>query len=134
MIILGTCVLSAAFRKGSMDSNDSTVQTLKQMIIDDWPLAVPGIVYQEILTALRSEQQIARMVDLLEGFSVVLAKRDDHELGARIRSHCLKRGIASSSIDCLIAAITINRNGRLFTLDRDFSRIAQVCHLKIFEA
>jgi predicted nucleic acid-binding protein len=54
-------------------------------------------------------------------------------MAARIRSQCHKRGIQSGSIDALIAAMTINLNGRLLTVDNDFKNMSRVCHLKLLQ-
>ena len=137
MIVVDTCVLSEAFRKppaATPQRGLATAETLRQMILDDWPLIIPGIVLQEFLTAFRTESQFNRAVRVLDGFSIIFADQEDHQLAARIRSQCLRTGVAASGIDCLIAGTTINRNGRLFTSDRDFIRVAEICHLKLFTA
>lgn len=133
MIILDTCVILEAFRKKGKGAKISpATDQLRQMIEDDWPIAIPGIVLQEFLTGFRSDRSIQQILDLISGFPRILAEEDDHILGARIRSICLKKGLAATGIDCLIAATAINRNGRLFTFDQDFVHISKVCHLKLF--
>jgi len=103
------------------------------MIIDDWPIAVPGIVFQEFLTGFKTDKVLRVARQALEGFSIVLADEEDHLLAARIRSQCLSKGVSAHGIDCLIASTAINRNYRLLTFDEDFAAIAKVCHLKMFQ-
>jgi len=134
MILVDTCVLSEAFRKGSKLSKFSEkVGFFRQMIADDWPIAIPGIVFQEFLTGFKTDKDLLPAKQAIEGFPIVLANEEDHILASRIRSQCLSKGVSAHGIDCLIASTAINRNYRLFTFDTDFSSIAKVCHLKMFQ-
>lgn len=132
MIVVDTCVLSETFRKKTKLRNTQIVECVSQMIKDDWPLIIPGIVLQEFLTGFITDKSFQKALDALSGFNVNYADYEDHLMAARIRSQCHKKGIQSSSIDTLIAAMTINLNGRLLTIDNDFKNISQVCHLKLF--
>lgn len=132
MIVLDTCVLSEVFRKRSKPHHSVLVDTVRQMIVDDWPLIIPGIVIQEFLTGFRSAILFQKAEAALAGFKVAYADHEDHGLAAHIRTTCGKKGVPCAAIDALIAATTINRNGRLLTIDRDFEKIARFCHLKMF--
>lgn len=133
MIVVDTCILSEAFRKKTKVRNSQVFDCFSQMIKDDWPLVIPGIVLQEFLTGFLTDKSLQKALDVLSGFSVNYADYEDHLMAARIRSQCHKKGIQSSSIDALIAAMTINLNGRLLTVDNDFKNISEVCHLKLFQ-
>lgn len=134
MILVDTCVLSEAFRKMDKTSRYSKqIDSFKQMIMDDWPIGLPGIVLQEFLTGFKTEKKFEKARNVLSGFPVVLAESEDHVLASRIRSMCLSKGISVHGIDCLIASTSINRNYRLLTFDQDFQSIARVCHLKLFQ-
>ncbi len=133
MIVVDTCVLSEAFRKKPSLQNTQVIECLSQMIKDDWPLVIPAIVLQEFLTGFSSDKNFQKGLDALSGFRVNYADYEDHLMAARIRSQCHKKGIQSSSIDVLIAAMTINLNGRLLTVDKDFKNISRICHLKLFQ-
>ncbi len=103
------------------------------MIKDDWPLLIPGIVLQEFLTGLRQETALQKALDAIAGFRIVYADQVDHMLAARSRSMCSRKGIQSGSVDALIASMTINLNGMLLTVDKDFAAMSKVCHLKLFQ-
>lgn len=103
------------------------------MMKDDWPLIIPGVVLQEFLTGFMSDKSFQKTLDVLSGFKVNYADCEDHLMAARIRSLCHKKGVQTSGIDSLIAAMTINLNGILLTTDNDFKNISQVCHLKLFQ-
>lgn len=102
------------------------------MIEDDRPLAVPGIVLQELLSGIRDLAEVTRLRAAMEGFSVVTATIADHLAGAALFNSCRARGIAASTIDCLIAAQAIGGDYSLFTLDQDFLRIASCCGLALW--
>jgi len=134
VILVDTCVLSEAFRKSPKATKFSAeIASFRQMIIDDWPIGIPGIVFQEFLTAFKTDKKLRAARQVVEGFSLVLANEEDHLLASKIRSQCLSNGVSAHGIDCLIASTAINRNSRLLTFDKDFVAIAKVCHLKMFQ-
>jgi predicted nucleic acid-binding protein len=103
---------------------------LRRMIADAEPFAIAGVVVAEILQGLtRHVAQIERyltMWDILEpaGFSTY---RDAAAIFRLARS----KGISLSTIDTLIAAIAIDHRAAVFTLDKDFSRIARLTNLPL---
>ena len=42
------------------------------------------------------------------------------------------KGVAVTTIDALIAAIALEHAATLFTLDKDFSRLADIAHLPLY--
>ena len=131
MILLDTSVLSAAFRRRDAGQSHEAAFRLRRMIAEDWPLAVPGIVSQELLSGVRTPEEWKRLQEVMEGFPVFLADQEDHFTAARVANTCRQRGVASSTVDCLIAAQAIRRRANLFTLDQDFQRIATCSELQI---
>jgi predicted nucleic acid-binding protein len=103
---------------------------LRRMIADAEPFAIAGVVVAEILQGLtRDVAQIERyltMWDILEpaGFSTY---RDAVAIFRLARS----KGISLSTIDTLIAAIAIDHRAAVFTIDKDFSRIARLTNLPL---
>ena len=102
------------------------------MILEDVPLAIPGIVLQEILSGVRTEAQFGKLQRSLEAFPIISAEPQHHVLAARIANACRRKGVAASTIDCLIAALATSSDAFLFTLDEDFGRMAPVCGVKLF--
>ncbi len=100
------------------------------MIADAEPFAITGVVVAEILQGLtRDIGQIERylsMWDLLEpaGFST-------YREAAAIFRLARSKGISLSTIDTLIAAIALHHRASVFTLDKDFSRIARLTNLPL---
>jgi predicted nucleic acid-binding protein len=132
VILLDTSVLSVAFRRQRRTQVEARVaDALAGMIVRDLPLAIPGIVLQELLSGVRNDAQCARLARLVEPFPLIMAERQDHVMGARIANACRRKGLVPSTIDCLIAAVAIGRSASLFTLDEDFRQIAPHCELKL---
>jgi predicted nucleic acid-binding protein len=115
VIVLDTSVLSLAFRRRSPKAAISpAVTVLQQWIADDEPLAIPGIVLQEILSGVRERKQMAELQRSLEGFPILLASRLHHVQAAKIVNSCCRKGIACSTVDALIAAQALECGGILF--------------------
>ena len=133
MILLDTSLLSLAYRRRKVEAEPHVVGVLRAMIRDDAPLAVPGIVLQEVLTGVRSEAQFGRLERALRAFPIVAVEPQHHILAARIANSCRRKGVATSAVDCLIAALATSNDAFLFTLDEDFSRMAPVCGMRLFK-
>ena len=134
MILLDTSVLSLAFRRAPGPGTGSPVaRTIERLITEDVPLAVPGIVVQELLSGVRGDGQFARLETALEGFQVLLAERAHHVPAAKIANACRRHGVPVSTIDCLIAALAVAHDAQLFTADRDFTRMTPWCGLRLLD-
>lgn len=133
MIFLDTSILSLAYRRRRrFRPEPGTVSILRKMILEDVPLAVPGIVLQEILSGVRTKAQFGKLQRLLEAFPIISAEPQHLVLAARIANACRRKGVTASTIDCLIAALATSSDAFLFTLDEDFGRMAPVCGVKLF--
>jgi len=103
---------------------------LRRLIDEVEPFALTGVVVTEVLQGLtRDVNRIERflsMWDLLEprGFSTY---REASAISRLARS----KGISLTTIDTLIAAIALEHRASLFTLDKDFSRVARITALRL---
>jgi predicted nucleic acid-binding protein len=131
MILLDTSVLSRALRRKRASHADPIAAQLERLLEENIPVGIPGIVMQEILSGIRSSEQFSSLYKRLEPFPIVLATTADHVQAAQIVNRCRSRGLATTSIDALIAALTIQRDANLFTTDHDFFRIAGIEPLKL---
>ncbi len=104
---------------------------LRRMIEEVEPFALTGVVVTEILQVLRRDvQRIERYLSLWEmleprGFSTY---REASMISRLARS----KGISLTTIDTLIAAIALEHHASLFSLDKDFSRIARMTPLRLY--
>ena len=134
MILVDTSVLSLAFRRKARTAPEpATVRIFRRLIAENLPVAIPGIVLQEVLSGVRTAGESRRLQQVLDGFPVVLARKEDHIAAARIANECIEAGVAVSAVDCLIAAMTVERHARLLTSDLDFVRMAPHCSLQLLD-
>jgi len=95
---------------------------LEQLINDNAPLVLTGLVVTEILQGLKRDvapTQFLLQWPLIEpdGFAT-------YEMAAAVFRQARDRGVTPSTVDALLAAIALQYNTALFTLDRDFERLA----------
>ncbi len=104
---------------------------LRRMIEQAEPFALTGVVAAEILQGLiRDEGRIEgylAMWEMLEpkGFST-------YREAAAIFRLARSKGISLTTIDTLIAAIAIERDASLFSLDKEFLRVSRITPLRLY--
>lgn len=131
MIVVDTSIMSLVFRRKTGDRASTHIERMNHFIEEDAPLGIPGIVLQELLSGVKLPGQFEELAESVSGFTIMLAEERDHIRAAQINNVCRAQGVTSSATDCLIAAQTVRTNGKLYTLDDDFSRIAQHCSLEL---
>ena len=105
---------------------------LRRMIAEEEPFATTGIIVAEVLQGLtRNVTQIERYLsqwEMLEprGFGT-------YREAAAIFRMARAKGISLTTIDSLIASIALEHGASVFTLDKDFARIARVARLSVYE-
>lgn len=104
---------------------------LHRLIAESEPLALSGIILQEVLQGLtRDVATIERHLsqwDLLEP-----SGRQTYRTAATLFRQGRARGVTLATVDALIAAVALEHRATLFTLDRDFTRIARFSSLKLY--
>jgi predicted nucleic acid-binding protein len=104
---------------------------LRRMIEQTEPFALTGVVVTEILQGLRRDvHRLERYLSLWEmieprGFST-------YREAAAILRLARSKGVSLTTIDTLIAAIALEHRAILFSLDKDFSRIARLTALPLY--
>ena len=104
---------------------------LHRMIEEAEPFALSGIVVTEVLQGLtRHVTQIdyyLRQWEMLEpsGF-------ETYREAAAIYRAARAKGITPTTVDTIIAALALENQATVFTLDRDFSRIAGIGRLMLY--
>lgn len=104
---------------------------LRRMIEEAEPFAVTGVVVAEVLQGLtRDARQIEQYLaqwEMLEprGF-------DTYRKAAAIFRVARAKGVTPTTIDTVIAAIALDHNAAVFSLDQDFARIARISSLVLY--
>jgi predicted nucleic acid-binding protein len=105
---------------------------LRRMIEDSEPFALTGVVVAEVLQGLTRDagliERLLAQCDLLEPMGY-----ETYREAARIYRSGRARGISLTTIDTLIAAIALEHGASVFTLDRNFSRMARICKLVLYQ-
>jgi predicted nucleic acid-binding protein len=104
---------------------------LRRMIEEAEPFALTGVVVAEVLQGLtrdtrRIEQYLAQW-EMLEPHGL-----ETYREAAAIYRAARAKGITPTTIDTVIAAIALDHNASVFTLDQDFSRIARIARLALY--
>ncbi|MBZ5630235.1 MAG: PIN domain-containing protein [Acidobacteriia bacterium] len=104
---------------------------LRRMIEEAEPFALTGVIVAEVLRGLtRDARPIERYLELWEmlepgGF-------ETYREAAAIYRAARAKGITPTTIDTVIAAIALQHNASVFTLDQDFYRIARITRLALY--
>lgn len=90
-----------------------------------------GPIRQELLSGVRSEAQFAKLKEALKPFVDLALDPDDYVEAAACSNRCRAKGIAMSSVDALLCAVSLRRRLALFTQDQDFTRYARMLPLRL---
>jgi hypothetical protein len=105
---------------------------LRRLIEDGAPVALTGVVVTEILQGLKRDVQrieyYLSLFDLLEasGFETY---RNAAALFRRARS----KGVSLTTTDALIATVAVENGATVFSLGRDFVRMAQLAGFQLHQ-
>lgn len=135
MIVLDTSALSMVFRRSprarAASEPHPVVTLFKRLIEEDAPLGVPGIVFQELLSGVKSQTAAQALEEALSGFPLLLADQAIHRVAAQSQAACRARGVSLASFDALISAHALVVDGELLTLDDDFRLAAPIVGLRL---
>jgi len=101
------------------------------MIEESEPFVLTGIVVAEVLQGLARDVSVIER--FLEQWDMLEPKGfDTYRSAAAIYRTGRRKGVTSSTIDTLIAAIALEHGASVFTLDQDFARIARLTGLELY--
>jgi predicted nucleic acid-binding protein len=104
---------------------------LRRLIADVEPFALTGIVVTEILQGLKRD--VSRIEHYLSQWEILEPRGfSTHREAASVFRAARAKGIAVTTTDALLAAIASEHSAALFTLDKDFTRIAGVIRLPLY--
>jgi predicted nucleic acid-binding protein len=95
------------------------------------PVAVAGVIVAEVLQGLTKDP--TRIESFLSGFDLLKTSGfDTYRVAASLYRRARAKGVSPSTIDTLIAAIAVENGAPIFTLDRDFSRLAMLTPIELY--
>lgn len=125
MIVVDTSVLISLLRGLATPAADR----LRRMERQEVPFAIPMICAQEVLQVAKDEREWRMLQEHLSSQRLLASRRpwETHEGAARMYFECRRKGLTlRSTVDCLIAQLTLEAEGVLLHDDEDFERIRQV--------
>lgn len=104
---------------------------LRRLIEQAEPLALAGVIVTEVLQGLTRD---ASVIERFLGMWELLEPRglSTYREAAAIFRIARAKGISVTTIDSLIAAIALEHRATVFTLDQDFSPIARISALSLY--
>lgn len=135
MILLDTSALQAVLRRRRRGEREERLcKRVAALLEGDEPIAVPGVVLQELASGIAERSQCEKVLAALrETFPVLLATEGDHLKAADLASLAARKGLQLSVPEALIAAQAVNRRARLFTADADFGTLAAMAGLRLVQ-
>ena len=94
-------------------------------------VGVPGPVVQEVLQGIRDPYMFEQVRQTMEDFPIFHAQTSTYLRAARLYRQLRTKGATVPSGDVTIAAIAIETDHELYTLDHHFQRIAQHSALRL---
>jgi predicted nucleic acid-binding protein len=132
-LFVDTSTWSMALRRDS-PSSSKEVQALLRAIESGEAILTTGIVLQELLQGFRGPRAREQILDRFGAIPLLIPDRDDHIRAAELRNRCRRAGIQVGTIDALLAALCIRHELTMLSGDKDFTRIANHCPLKLWTA
>ena len=129
MIVVDTTVWIDFFKEAQSPED----LHLQQLIRESRSLALTDVIFCEILQGIRDDAVYAKTRTILLSYPIFcMDTLAIFEQSANIYRTCRRKGLTvRKTIDCLIAAVCITNEVKLFHHDADFDHIAHVTSLKI---
>ena len=103
---------------------------LRRLIEEGAPVAVTGVVVAEILQGLKRD--VERTENYLSLFDLLEASGfETYRHAAALFRLARSRGVSLTTTDAVIATIAAENDAAVFSLDRDFVRMAHIAGLKL---
>lgn len=134
-VLVDTPVWSLALRRRPADLNEQDLRMRETFaeLISDGRAELVGLVRQEVLSGIREQRQYERLRVSLRSFPHVAITLEDYETAAKMHNECRAAGIAGSSVDFLLCAVSVRRRWSIYTLDRDFTQYSRVLPIALFQ-
>jgi predicted nucleic acid-binding protein len=96
VILLDTSVVSAVLRRRKRgETEESVARKVGALLAGDEEVALPGIVFQEVLSGIADRTQHEKLLaSIRESFPIALATEGDHIMAADLVTQSARRGVA----------------------------------------
>jgi predicted nucleic acid-binding protein len=130
VVLVDTSVFISFFN----GKNNSKTDLLKQLLLNSEDIAITGLIYQEVLQGIRTDNVFRELKGILDDFYYINTPESIYLESAQLFRKLQSNGVTiRKSIDITIAQSAINSKIPILEHDRDFTNIAKHSNLKIFE-
>lgn len=110
------------------------VATLERLIAGGEDVCTCGVILTEVLQGFREDSDFRRTVARFDAFVFLPMSRRTFVKAAELYRLLRRKGITiRKSVDCMIAAVSIEHDVPLLHNDRDFDPIEEYCGLRVVE-
>jgi predicted nucleic acid-binding protein len=108
-------------------------QLITAAFAEGYELTIAGVILQEVLQGCRNERHAADVTRLLASCSFAEpVYPETYEHAAALYRRCRRAGRSvRGTVDCLVAAVAMERNLAVVASDRDFETLHAVCGLRL---
>jgi predicted nucleic acid-binding protein len=132
-VLVDTCVWSLALRRRAENRSARETAQVESLnaAIERGSVKVIGIVRQELLTGIKTRQQIENLKEFMDAFPDVEIASEDYIEAAKLGNACYAKGVAPSVVDMLLCAVANRQGWEIFTTDPDFERYSRILDLRL---
>jgi predicted nucleic acid-binding protein len=130
-LLVDTSVWSLALRRDP-PAVMPQIAALRQALEGDDVVVTTGLVLQELLQGFAGPRARRDLIEHFAALPMISPGREDHVAAAELRNTCRRAGVQMGTIDALLAQLCIRHGLTLLTTDKDFTRAALHCPLKVW--
>jgi predicted nucleic acid-binding protein len=132
-LLVDTSVWSLALRRDAQAA-EPQVQQLKKALLGSEIIVTTGLILQELLQGFLGPKAQTQIVERFAALPLLQPDRDDHISAASLRNTCRRKGVQLGTVDALLAQLCIRHDVMLLTTDKDFTRAAKYCPLRVWSS
>ena len=134
-VLVDTPIWSLALRRhpSTLGASDQAIVSECGELVRDGRAAIIGPIRQETLSGIRRTSDFEKVRSKLAAIPDTKLITPDFEEAAKFSNYCRSRGVAATSVDLLLWAITIRLDASLFTTDGDFVHFAGLSNLRLHQ-
>lgn len=130
-LFVDTSVWSLAYRRDSPPASPE-VGALRGALLSGSEVFTCGMVLLELLRGFVPSAAQRRIIKDMASVELLEPERSDYIAAAELANQCRRAGVQISSVDALIAQMSIHHGLTLLSTDHDFEHAARVVPLRLW--
>ena len=120
-------IMDTCFVIDLMNNDTKAVKKIENLTKGGEPLFLTAVTIFELFSGVvrsnKPEKEKSKIIEALNGQLILNLDDKSAEKAGNVDGKLTKEGNSIKPLDCMIAGITLNKNDRILTRDKDFSRI-----------